>query len=133
MPLFGKSSKSPAEVVKCLKESLVTLEKLSGHDGKKTEKAQDDVSKYLLTISSLLFNNDQDNQSDIVLAQMSQVTLINQSSVTNHHQCQEMYNSQLIPALLRNLGRMEFEARKETAEIFKHVLKRQIGKTQSSL
>ena len=38
-----------------------------------------------------------------------------------------MYSSQLIPALLRNLSNMEFEARKETAEIFKHVLKRQIG------
>ena len=77
------------------------------------EKAQDEVSKHLFTISSLLFCHDGDQlqQSDIVLAQLSQ----------------EMYNSALIPALLRNLARLEFEARKEAAEIFKHVLRRQIG------
>ena len=39
MPLFGKSSKSPPEVVKLLKENLMTLEK--GGDGKKQEKAQE--------------------------------------------------------------------------------------------
>jgi len=114
MPLFGKSSKSPAEVVKNLKDSLTNLEKFGGDTigGKKVEKAQDDVSKYLFSISSLLFNScDTDQQSDIILAQLSQ----------------EMYSSQLIPALLRNLSNMEFEARKETAEIFKHVLRRQIG------
>jgi hypothetical protein len=38
MPLFGKSSKTPTEVVKLLKEALATLEK--GGDGKKQEKAQ---------------------------------------------------------------------------------------------
>ena len=49
------------------------------------------------------------------------------NTMSNDIMLQEMYNSQLIPALLRNLARMEFEARKETAEIFKHVLRRQIG------
>ena len=38
MPLFGKGTKSPAEVVRILKEGLLTLEK--GGDGKKQEKAQ---------------------------------------------------------------------------------------------
>jgi len=111
MPFFGKSSKNPSEVVRNLKDSLGSLEKMTEETGKKYDKAQDDVSKYLLVISSLLFNCDTDQQSDIILAQMSQ----------------EMYNSQLFPNLLRNLDKMEFEARKEAAEIFKHVLKRQIG------
>jgi hypothetical protein len=42
MPLFGKSSKTPTEVVKLLKEALATLEK--GGDGKKQEKAQERFS-----------------------------------------------------------------------------------------
>ena len=109
MPLFGKSSKTPAEVVRGLKESLQVLEK--DEMGRKAEKAVEEVSKLLVTISGLLFNCDTEQQGDIVLAQMSQ----------------EMYNSGLIPAILRNLARIEFEARKEAAEIFKHVLKRQIG------
>ena len=73
MPLFGKSSKSPSEVVKSLKDSLGTLERLSDENGKKFEKSQDEVSKYLVTISSLLFTCDTEQQSDIILAQMSQV------------------------------------------------------------
>ena len=46
MPLFGKSSKTPGEVVKQLKESLLVLEnKHSGDSHKKFEKASDDVRK----------------------------------------------------------------------------------------
>ena len=44
-PLFGKSSKSPTEVVKALRESLNTLEK--GGDTKKEEKAQEEV-RYII-------------------------------------------------------------------------------------
>jgi hypothetical protein len=44
MPLFGKSSKTPTEVVKLLKEALATLEK--GGDGKKQEKAQERFSGF---------------------------------------------------------------------------------------
>lgn len=109
MPLFGKSSKTPAEVVRGLKDSLAVLEKEG--TGRRAEKAVEEVSRHLVTIAGLLFSCDTEQQADIVLAQMSQ----------------EMYNSALIPAILRNLARMEFEARKEAAEIFKHVLKRQIG------
>ena len=44
MPLFGKSSKNPGEVVRQLKESLLVLEKQhNGESQKKLEKAHDDV------------------------------------------------------------------------------------------
>jgi len=109
MPLFGKSSKSPTEVVKLLKESLTTLEK--GGDSKKEGKAQEDVSKHLGSISTMLFGSENDQQSDIVLAQLSQ----------------EMYNSGLILLLLRNLHRIDFEGKKDSAQIFNNVLRRQIG------
>jgi len=109
MPLFGKSSKSPTEVVRVLKENLNTLEK--GGDGKKQEKAQEDVSKQLVNITTLLFGADNEQQSDIVLAQLSQ----------------EMYNSGLLLLLLRNLHRIDFEGKKDAAQIFNNVLRRQIG------
>ena len=41
---------------------------------------------------------------------------------------QEMYNSAVISLLIKNLQNVEFEARKESVEIFSHVLRRQIGK-----
>ena len=66
-PLFGKSSKSPTEVVRQLKEHLTTLEK--GSDGKKQEKAQEEVSKQLVNMTGLLFGSDNEQQSDVVLPQ----------------------------------------------------------------
>ena len=108
-PLFGKSSKSPTEVVRQLKDHLATLEK--GGDGKKQEKAQEEVSKQLVNITSLLFGSDSEQQSDVVLAQLSQ----------------EMYNSGLLLLLLRNLHRIDFEGKKDAAQIFNNVLRRQIG------
>ena len=91
MPLFGKATKSPVELVRVLKESLLVLEK--GGDGKKQEKAQEDVSKHLTSITVILSGSDSEQQSDILLAQLSQ----------------EMYNSGLLPLLLKNMHRIDFE------------------------
>ena len=41
MPFFGKSSKSPSEVVRNLKDSLGLLEKMTEESGKKYDKAQE--------------------------------------------------------------------------------------------
>lgn len=46
MPLFGKSQKSPAELVRSLKDAVTALER----GDKKAEKAQEDVSKNLVCI-----------------------------------------------------------------------------------
>ena len=82
-----------------------------GGDGKKQEKAQEEVSKQLVNMTGLLFGSDNEQQSDVVLAQLSQ----------------EMYNSGLLLLLLRNLHRIDFEGKKDAAQIFNNVLRRQIG------
>lgn len=46
MPLFGKSQKSPAELVRSLKDAVTALER----GDKKAEKAQEDVSKNLVSL-----------------------------------------------------------------------------------
>merc|ERR1711874_171758 len=108
MPLFSRP-RSPAEIVRNLKEALNTLER--GGDSKKQEKAQEDLSRQLTNMKQLLFGNESDQQSDIVLAQLSQ----------------EMYNTGLILALLRNLHRIDFEGKKDAVQIFHGILRRQIG------
>lgn len=108
MPLFGKSQKSPAEVVKALKEAVTSLEK----GDKKLEKAQEDVSKNLLLIKNMLYGtSDAEPQTDIVVAQLSQ----------------ELYNSGLLVLLIANLARVDFEGKKDVALIFNNILRRQIG------
>lgn len=40
---------------------------------------------------------------------------------------QEVYSADLLPLLAQNLGKLEFEAKKDVAQIFSHLLRRQIG------
>lgn len=90
MPLFGKSQKNPAEVVKALKEAVTALER----GDKKAEKAQEEVSKQLTNVKGILFGSaDTEQQTEILVAQLSQ----------------ELYNSNLLLLLINNLSRVEFE------------------------
>uniref|UniRef100_A0A1B6KF07 Protein Mo25 n=2 Tax=Graphocephala atropunctata TaxID=36148 RepID=A0A1B6KF07_9HEMI len=108
MPLFGKSTKSPAEVVKALKEAVNALER----GDKKAEKAQEDVSKNLVLIKNMLYGtNDAEPQTDIIVAQLAQ----------------ELYNSNLLLMLIQNLSRIDFEGKKDVAQVYNNILRRQIG------
>ncbi|CAG2053206.1 unnamed protein product [Timema podura] len=108
MPLFGKSQKSPAEVVKALKEAVNALER----GDKKAEKAQEDVSKNLVLIKNMLYGtSDAEPQTDIIVAQLAQ----------------ELYNSNLLLLLIQNLNRIDFEGKKDVAQVFNNILRRQIG------
>jgi len=109
MPLFGKATKSPTEVVRILKDGLLTLER--GGDGKKQEKALEDITKQFSYISTMIFGSENEQQSDVLLAQLSQ----------------EMYNSNLLLTLIRNLHRIDFEGKKDATHIFNNILRRQIG------
>ncbi|TRM59011.1 Mo25-like protein [Schizophyllum amplum] len=40
---------------------------------------------------------------------------------------QETYNTDLLHVLVQNMGRLEFESRKDVVQIFNHLLRRQIG------
>lgn len=108
MPLFGKSQKSPAEVVKALKEAVNALER----GDKKVEKAQEDCSKNLVLIKNMLYGtSDAEPQADIIVAQLAQ----------------ELYNSNLLLLLVQNLNRIDFEGKKDVAQVFNNILRRQIG------
>nr|XP_031837433.1 protein Mo25 isoform X1 [Nomia melanderi] len=108
MPLFGKSQKSPAEVVKALKEAVNALER----GDKKVEKAQEDVSKNLVHIKNMLYGTaETEPQADIVVAQLAH----------------ELYNSNLLLLLVQNLSRIDFEGKKDVAQVFNNILRRQIG------
>ncbi|XP_002737733.1 calcium-binding protein 39-like [Saccoglossus kowalevskii] len=110
MPLFGKSQKSPQELVKTLKEAMTVLEKENVTD-KKAEKASEDVSKTLISMKNILYGTgDQEPQTELV-AQLAQ----------------ELYNSNLLLILIQNLQKIDFEAKKDVAQIFNNILRRQIG------
>ncbi|KAH7961228.1 hypothetical protein HPB52_005970 [Rhipicephalus sanguineus] len=97
MPLFGKSQKSPYELVKVLREAVLALER----GDKKAEKAQEDVSKHLVMMKNMLYGTcDTEPQTDIVVAQLAQ----------------ELYNTNLLLLLVQNLSKIDFETVMERAK-----------------
>jgi calcium binding protein 39 len=107
MFLFGRSSKSPQELVKGLKELLLQLEK----GEKRYEKIAEDVTKCISGIKNILYGtNDQEPQTELI-AQLAQ----------------EIYNANLIKIMIDNISRVDFEGKKDIASIFNNLLRRQIG------
>ncbi|KAH6938919.1 hypothetical protein HPB50_014844 [Hyalomma asiaticum] len=74
--------------------------------------AQEDVSKHLVMMKNMLYGTcDTEPQTDIVVAQLAQ----------------ELYNTNLLLLLVQNLSKIDFEGKKDVAQIFNNILRRQIG------
>uniref|UniRef100_A0A158R4K9 Non-specific serine/threonine protein kinase n=1 Tax=Syphacia muris TaxID=451379 RepID=A0A158R4K9_9BILA len=107
MFLFGKSHKSPLEIVNHLKEALTVLGKTGS---KREEKALDDVSKWLQAYRWVLFGRD--GQSPAA----SQVNAL----------VQETHFSNVLLLMVRNLVRLDFEAKKHVTTVFSKLLRHQV-------
>uniref|UniRef100_A0A3Q3MNL4 Calcium binding protein 39, like 1 n=1 Tax=Labrus bergylta TaxID=56723 RepID=A0A3Q3MNL4_9LABR len=111
---FGKSQKSPAEIVRSLKENVAYLEKLDAADSKKCEKVAEEASKNLASLKEILSGTgDKEPQTEAV-AQLAQ----------------ELYNTNLLIALIANLQKIDFEVRKSMLfHLLYHlnIVRRQIG------
>ncbi|XP_048120965.1 calcium-binding protein 39 [Alosa alosa] len=107
---FGKSHKSPADIVRNLKESMSVLEKHPPPD-KKAEKASEEVSKSLVAMKEVLYGTAEKEVQTEGVAQLSQ----------------ELYNSGLLYTLIADLQLIDFEGKKDVAQIFNNILRRQIG------
>ncbi|XP_048016904.1 calcium-binding protein 39 isoform X2 [Megalobrama amblycephala] len=107
---FGKSHKCPADIVKNLKDNMTILEKQDISD-KKAEKASEEVSKSLLAMKEILYGTNEKEPQTEAVAQLAQ----------------ELYNSGLLSTLVADLQLIDFEGKKDVAQIFNNILRRQIG------
>uniref|UniRef100_A0A7N9AL15 Calcium binding protein 39 n=1 Tax=Mastacembelus armatus TaxID=205130 RepID=A0A7N9AL15_9TELE len=107
---FGKSHKSPADIVKNLKDNMTVLEKHDISD-KKAEKATEEVSKSLVAMKEILYGTNEKEPQTEAVAQLAQ----------------ELYNSGLLSTLIADLQLIDFEGKKDVAQIFNNILRRQIG------
>ncbi|CAB1327787.1 unnamed protein product, partial [Coregonus sp. 'balchen'] len=80
MPLFGKSHKNPADIVRTLKENMAILVK----QDKKTDKASEEVSKCLVAMKEILYGTGDKEPHTETVAQLAQ----------------ELYNSGLLISLI---------------------------------
>ncbi|RCH78231.1 mo25 protein, partial [Rhizopus stolonifer] len=84
------------------------VNKLEGQDKRK---ATEEVSKYLVLIKNILYGEDDHDPSPDLVAQLAQ----------------EVYKTDLLQSLILNIQKFEFEAKKDVAQIFNNLLRRQIG------
>uniref|UniRef100_A0AC34QQ69 Uncharacterized protein n=1 Tax=Panagrolaimus sp. JU765 TaxID=591449 RepID=A0AC34QQ69_9BILA len=110
MPLFGKSHKSPTEIIKNLREALAVLDKTERGD-KKAEKAVEEVNRWLQAVKGVIYGQENQEPNIEQVAQLAQ----------------ETYNASILPTLVHNLNRLDFESKKDVALIFNNLLRRQIG------
>ncbi|CAH3105477.1 unnamed protein product [Porites lobata] len=110
MPLFGSSKKNPAEIVKATNDALTILAQ-EATSSKKTEKALEDISKQLSAMKTIIYGSGDSGPQTELVAQLAQ----------------EFYNNDVLLHLINNLGKLDFESKKDTALIFNNVLRRQIG------
>lgn len=110
MPLFRSSPKTPQELVKGLKDALNTLSNADG-GSRKADKAADEAAKMLVAMKVMLYGTDSQEPQSELAAQLAQ----------------EFYNHDMLLLLVRNLHKLDFEAKKDVAQIFNNILRRQIG------
>jgi len=110
MPLFRSSPKSPQELVKALRDSLHVLSTTEG-GARKADKAADEAAKHLTSMKIMLYGTDTQEPQTELSAQLAQ----------------EFYNHDMLLHLVQNLHRLDFEAKKDVAQIFNNILRRQIG------
>lgn len=110
MPLFRSSPKSPQELVKSLRDALAIISSVEG-SAKKADKAADEAAKQLVAIKNLLYGSGEQEPQSELAAQLAQ----------------EFYNHDMLLHLVQNLHRLDFEAKKDVAQIFNNILRRQIG------
>lgn len=113
MPLFGSSKKTPAELTKIAKDCLQTIQ---SHDtesagSKKYDKALEELAKTLNAMKIILYGSGDQGPVTEQVAQLAQ----------------EIYTLDIFLDLLRELHKLDFESKKDVAQIFNSVLRRQIG------
>ncbi|KAF7729265.1 mo25 protein [Apophysomyces ossiformis] len=103
--IFKPKQKTPHDLVRHVKEAIHRL------DGSDRRKATEDISKYLLSMKNILYGEDGNEPSPDLVAQLAQ----------------EVYSNDLLQLFVLNIHKFEFEAKKDVAQIFNNLLRRQIG------
>ncbi|KAJ2157266.1 conidiophore development protein hyma [Coemansia sp. RSA 552] len=109
---FKSKQKGPVELVKATHDAMGKAE--AGNEHQRT-KAHDEISKNVASMLQILRDGGADKKvPDATSEQVAQLA-------------QEIYTTELLPLLIANLARLEFETRKEVSIIFGILLRRKIG------
>eukprot|EP01095_Lingulamoeba_sp_RSL-Kostka_P006982 TRINITY_DN220_c0_g1_i1.p1 TRINITY_DN220_c0_g1~~TRINITY_DN220_c0_g1_i1.p1 ORF type:complete len:338 (-),score=96.62 TRINITY_DN220_c0_g1_i1:779-1792(-) len=108
----GKKSKQPVEIVKNINDAILTIEKSTGNN-KAVDKAVEEITKNTIIIKDTLYGDQEHPPNPDTCSALAQ----------------EIYNSGVLPNIINHLIDLEFEARKDFAQIFNNLLRMQINTT----
>ncbi|KJE90212.1 Mo25-PA [Capsaspora owczarzaki ATCC 30864] len=103
--LFKAKAKNPQDLVRAAKDCLGQLE------SKPSDKLAEEMSKHLQAMKTVLYGDGETDPHPELVAQLAQ----------------EVYSCDFLIPLVNNMARLEFEAKKDAAQIFGNLLRRQIG------
>jgi len=106
----GKKIKKPGDLAKALRTSLTTIDKAKlAKDVKEKEKVGEELSRFVGAFKQVMFGDEEHEVNAEHVTQLVQETLA----------------QDVLPLLAPHLALLEFEARKDLATIFTHLLRRQ--------
>ncbi|KAJ3313838.1 hypothetical protein HDV04_001399 [Boothiomyces sp. JEL0838] len=105
MNFFKPKQKSPTELVKITKDSISKL------DSGDSRKLNEEISKNLVSMKNVLYGDGENDPIPELVTQLST----------------EIINTDLLVILVQNIQLLEFEAKKDVAQIFNNLLRRQLG------
>ncbi|KAG5645366.1 hypothetical protein DXG03_006319 [Asterophora parasitica] len=125
MNFFKTKPRTPPDLVRGLRDAIPRLE-TSAPGGETRRKANEDISKNLQQIKSILYGDGG------ALPMLQVPWLCAHPSVDPAPElvaqlAQETYQTDLLHHLVVHIARFEFEARKDVVQIFNNLLRRQIG------
>ncbi|KAJ1802835.1 conidiophore development protein hyma [Coemansia sp. RSA 2598] len=118
---FKSKQKGPVELVKATHDAMARIDGSSGNSEQQRNKANDEISKNVASMLQILRDGGADKKvPDTTSEQVAQLA-------------QEIYTTELLPLLIANLSRLEFETRKEVSIIFGILLRRKIGSREPTV
>uniref|UniRef100_H2ZHV3 Uncharacterized protein n=1 Tax=Ciona savignyi TaxID=51511 RepID=H2ZHV3_CIOSA len=111
MSIFKKGHKSPNDVVKGLTVAMTVLQQEPPAGTKKLDKANEDLTKNLVAMKAIMCGTEQHEPQSELIAQLAQ----------------EIYKSDVLELVLKNLSHISFEGKKDFTQIFNNLMRRQIG------
>lgn len=105
--LFGKGKGKSSDIVKSIKDALNAINK----EKVKIEKVSEEISKNLILMKQVFYGDGESEPNQDQITQLAN----------------DIYGADLIPLLISNMSKLEFEAKKDLVTVFNFLLRRQVG------